>query len=674
MTRWPSAEQRNNALKYLGLAALASFIALTLSGYFLLWSLRLSPYEASPVTMPRYAYYYWENPAVRRRILVASSGALLLVGGAALLFLRPRKPKLHGEARWASAREMRKAGLFSDNGILLGRYKDRYLVSPGQTGVILAAPPRSGKGVSCVVPNLLNWRGSVLVLDVKKENHALTAGHRSLIGEVYLFDPFAADGRTARWNPLTYVSENPHLRIDDIQRIAANFCPESPGSDPFWVNSARSLFVGIALYLFERRDYERAYNADPEHQEKMPVVPVTLGEILRQAVASDEEGFSTHWKRIIEGWAALGKPLSPTCVSLIMDVVDLAPQTASSVRKTFTSTLDLWRNPLLDMATSESDFDLRDLRKKKMTIYLGIKPRDFDRLAIVMNAFFQQAIGEQAAELPEHNRALKHQLLVVLDEFTAIGRIPILLRSMAFVPGYNVRVLIVIQTPSQLLDLYGKHGAATMMETLKVRIVFPPSNAEDAHAISNELGYKTVAGISRTIPAMGVGVARAPSVSMSDQRRALLLPQEIKLLPEDQQILLIEHLHAIRCHKIRYFEDKLFKKRLLPAPEVPKHDFSKFHGGRLDDHFALWQQREPHPPDPEREPDPEVEPVDTPEIDEPNEIEAAEPEPYRPIPPELAPEREFELDFTHVTIPAGQYATLGQLKRDVDGFSKELGL
>ena len=161
---------------------------------------------------------------------------------------------------------------------------------------------------------------------------------------------------------------------------------------------------------------------------------------------------------------------------------------------------------------------------------------------------------------------------------------------------------------------------------------------------------------------------------MSDQRRALLLPQEIKLLPEDQHILLIEHLHAIRCHKIRYFEDKLFKKRLLPAPEVPKHDFSKFHGGRLDDHFALWQQREPHPPDLEREPDPEVEPVDTPEIDEPNEIEAVEPEPYRPIPPELAPEREFELDFTHVTIPAGQYATLGQLKRDVDVFSKELGL
>jgi hypothetical protein len=73
------------------------------------------------------------------------------------------------------------------------------------------------------------------------------------------------------------------------------------------------LFVGIALYLFERRDYERAYNNDPAHQDPMPVVPVTIGEVLRQAMASDEEGFSKHWKRIIEGWAAIGKPLSPQC-------------------------------------------------------------------------------------------------------------------------------------------------------------------------------------------------------------------------------------------------------------------------------------------------------------------------------------------------------------------------
>jgi type IV secretion system protein VirD4 len=312
---------------------------------------------------------------------------------------------------------------------------------------------------------------------------------------------------------------------------------------------------------------------------------------------------------------------------------------------------------------------LRDLRKKKIAIYLGIKPRDFDRLAVVMNAFFQQAIGEQAAEVPEQNPALKHQLLVVLDEFTAIGRIPILLKSMAFVPGYNVRVLLVIQTPSQLFDLYGTHGAATMLRTLAVRIVFPPSHADDAHTISNELGFKTVKGISRTIPAMGVGQNRSPSFSVSDQRRALLLPQEIKQLPADQEILFMEHLHPVRCHKICYFEDALFKKRLLPAPGVPKQDLSQFHGGRMDDHFALWQQRERRPP--ERESG--VVRVRDAEIDEPNEIEIAESAPYRPIEPEISPEREFPLDFSRVVIPAGRYLTAGELQVHADEFMKQAG-
>ena len=128
----------------------------------------------------------------------------------ALIVALPSRRSLHGDARWAKARDIRRAGLFSDQGIILGRYRNRYLMLPGQTGVILAAPPRSGKGVSCVVPNLLNWPGSVLVLDIKKENWTLTAGYRSLFSEVYLFDPFAADGRTARWNPFTYVSDNPH--------------------------------------------------------------------------------------------------------------------------------------------------------------------------------------------------------------------------------------------------------------------------------------------------------------------------------------------------------------------------------------------------------------------------------------------------------------------------------
>ncbi|MGA8055119.1 MAG: type IV secretory system conjugative DNA transfer family protein, partial [Burkholderiales bacterium] len=558
------------------LAALLGVVAmLYAAGYFLLWSLQLAPYEATPLTLPRYAYHHWQRAEVRSRIQWSAAGACALVGGLGLLVLLPKKRGLHGDARFATRREVAHAGLFADNGILLGRYKGKFLTLGGQQGVMLAAPPRSGKGVGVVVPNLLNWAGSVLCLDIKQENWMRTAGYRAQFGEVFLFDPFAADGRTARWNPLYYVSDNPHLRIDDLQRIAAMLCAEMPGSDPFWVKSARSLFVGIALYLFERRDYERAHNAQAQNPTKIPEVPVTIGEVLRQGMASDEEGFGAHWKRIIEGWHTLGKPLSPPCVALIMDVVDLAPQTASSVRKTFTSQLDLWLNPLLDLAMSANDFDLRDLRKKRISIYLGVKPRDFERLQAVMNLFFQQAIGEQTVHLPEYNKALKHQLLVVLDEFTAIGRVPILVNSIAFIPGYNVRTLMVIQTPSQLQEVYGQHGAKIMLKTLAARVVFAPNDIEDAKQISEELGYTTVKVTSRSMPSFMGGKHRSPSVTVSEQRRALMLPQEVKEMGVGREIVFYENLRPVQATKIRYYEDKRFRARLLPPPAVRPVDMGQ---------------------------------------------------------------------------------------------------
>jgi type IV secretion system protein VirD4 len=657
MTPMQNAAPAPSSLKVVVVSLIGMVAVAYLGAYFFLLLLKLAPTQASPLTLPRYAYYYWSSPPVRSRLIGSLVLAALVVGGMALLVFLPKRRSLHGDARWAKARHIRKSGLFSNHGIILGKYGRRYLILPGQTGAILAAPPRSGKGVSCVVPNLLNWPGSVLVLDIKKENWTLTAGYRSLFSEVYLFDPFSADGRTARWNPFTYVSDNPHLRIDDVQRIATMLCQESPGGDPFWVKSARSLFVGIALYLFERRDYERAYNQDPSHKDPIPEVPVTVGEVLRQGMASDEEGFSKHWTRIIEGWAALGKPLSPQCVSLIMDVVDLATQTASSVRKTFTSQLDLWLNPLLDMATAASDFDLRDLRKRKVGVYLGIKPRDFERLQVVMNVFFQQAIGEQTAELPENNPELKHQLLVVLDEFTAVGKIPILLSSIAFVPGYNVRTLMVIQTPSQLDEVYGQNGRKIMLKTLAARIIFPPNDMEDARNVSEELGYTTVKSRSRTVPGAMGGGKRSPSTNVSDQRRALMLPQEIKEMSSDRQLLFVEHVLPVKCHKIRYFEDAVFTKRLLPPPGVRKQDVSKYSGGRTDDHFAMWQERLGRAP---------VTAV------RPPEVVAAATKAVPPIAPTVTTVPDFSLDFSAVKIPPGRYLTGAEIDAAVQSFLDEL--
>ena len=124
-----------------------------------------------------------------------------------------------------------------------------------------------------------------------------------------------------------------------------------------------------------------------------------------------------------------------------------------------------------------------------MSIYVGVNPDDLHRLRPVLNLFFQQAIGLQTRELPEHNPTLKYQVMMLLDEFAALGRIPIIAEAISYLPGYNVRVVLVIQTPSQLREVYGAHNAETMLKSLAARIVFAPKDHADAREISDELGY-----------------------------------------------------------------------------------------------------------------------------------------------------------------------------------------
>ncbi len=554
MTRVPSASSTTSPFKVIVALLLAVLAGLYASGYFFLWAIHAKPHEASPLTVIRYRYYYGDRPDVRRPLMWSSCAGFGLVIVAGVLLLIPRPRPLHGEARFARRHEIKRAGLLGQEGIILGLIGTRCLTLAGQQGVLLAAPPRSGKGVGVVIPNLLNWPGSVVCVDIKRENWTITAGFRKAHGQAcYLFDPFAEDGATSRWNPLSYVSDAHARRINDLQRIADMLYPDPPGVDPFWTASARALFLGVALYLFET-----------------PWLPRTLGEVLRQGMASDDEGFGKHWKRIVEARSRMGRALSLECVRALFDVIDLAPVTASSIRKTFTSRLDLWLNPMLDAATSQNDLDLRALRKVPMSIYVGVNPDDLHRLRPVLNLFFQQAIGLQTRELPEHSHELKHQVLILLDEFTALGRIPIVAEAISYLPGYNVRVLLVIQTPSQLREVYGPNAAETMVKTLAARIVYAPKDVSDAKEISEELGSTTVK--AKTLSRATFGGGKGPTVSVSDQRRALLLPQEVKEIGASRAIIFYEGLRPILSDKIRYFEDKRFMARLAPPPVLASID------------------------------------------------------------------------------------------------------
>jgi type IV secretion system protein VirD4 len=552
----PSRSRLPRSLAVAGAAITGAVVAVIaaqwIAGYLFLWWLHLQPREATPLTITRYAYYYGHREDVRRRLALCSALGLALVAVPVIIALLPKRRALHGDARFATRREIERAGLFAPQGIFLGRFGRRYLVLGGQQGAIVCAPPRSDKGTAIVVPNCLSWPGSLICQDVKLENWHLTAGFRRRMGQpCYLVNPLDPD--TACSNPMSYVPEDPARRISGLQRIAATLFPEVPGTDPFWTAGGRGMFLGLGLYVLET-----------------PSLPPTLGEVLRQGMASDAEGFSAHWKRVIAGRQSGRFPLSPQCVRAISDIMDLAPVTASSIRKTFTSRLDLFANPLIDAATSRNDFDWRDLRKRPMSIYLGIQPGDLHLLRPLLNLFIEQAIACQTEELPEHNPALKSQVLMLLDEMTAPGRIPILAQAISYLPGYNVRLLLVIQAFSQLREVYGANAADTMMKSLAARVFYAPKDYAEANEISQELGNTTVRVKSTSRPRAELfsnKQHRHGSVSVSEQKRPLLLPQEVKELGRDSELLLYEGLRPILAKKNRYYQDPLFKKRLFPPPK-----------------------------------------------------------------------------------------------------------
>jgi type IV secretion system protein VirD4 len=580
--------------KAVGIVAAAVVLSQYLAAYLFLWSIGADPRAATPLTIARYAYYFGDRADVSVRLKVASAASVAVLLLVALPIVLPRKRALHGDARFANRREIAHAGLFSETGFYLGRIGRRDLILGGQQGVLLSAPPRSDKGTAIVIPNLLTWPGSVVCLDLKIENWTITAGYRQRRGQaVFLFDPLNEAGDTACWNCLSYVAQDPNLRINDVQHIAAILYPDIPGTDPFWAAGARSLFLGITLYVLET-----------------PSLPPTLGEVLRQGMASDSEGFSHHWRRLIEGRKAGRFPLSGPCVRALSDVIDLAPVTASSIRKTFTSRLDLLANPLLDRATSRNDFDLRELRRRPLSIYIGIRPADLHRLKPLLNLFIEQAIGLQTKTLPEHDPSLKHQVAMILDEAPAIGRIPILAESIAYLPGFNVRILLVVQALSQLRDVYGAQTAETMMKSLAVRIAYAPKDFGEANELSQELGNTTVRvkTVSKPLASLFDRHRRSRSVNISEQKRPLLLPQEIKELGRDREILIYEGLRPILATKNRYFQDRRLRARLFPPPTrasphpVPMPGPADGTEGSTLGEFSIEPASRPSEPDPPRKP------------------------------------------------------------------------
>ncbi|MEX3916416.1 type IV secretory system conjugative DNA transfer family protein [Paraburkholderia sp. BR10872] len=457
------------------------------------------------------------------------------------------------------------SGAYNGPPLVVGVWRGRYLRFTGQQFVLLAAPARSGKGVGIVVPNLLSYPDSVVVLDIKQENFNLTAGFRRAHGhKVYLFNPFAENGRTHRYNPLSAISDGV-LRVGDILAIGYALYPVG-GHDDFWKDQARNLFLGIVLLLCEWHDARRVGNTD------VPDYPVTMGEVLRQSSGNGMPVKAYLQQALLQN----RRLLSGACVDALNRFLANDDKVVASILATFNAPLTIWANPIVDAATSTNDFDLRDVRRQRMSVYIGITPDHLTEAALLVNLVFSQLVNLNTRQLPQDNPELKVQCLLLMDEFTSVGKIHIIARAVAYMAGYNLRLLSIVQSVSQLESVYGRADARTFITNHAMQIIYAPREQKDANEYSEMLG--TFTDRSRSVSrSNAIFAARGgSSESFSEQRRPLLLPQELKELGREKEIILLENTKPILAERICYWRDPVFTSRLRAALAIPAMDLVRF--------------------------------------------------------------------------------------------------
>ncbi|MFT3955763.1 MAG: type IV secretory system conjugative DNA transfer family protein [Piscinibacter sp.] len=573
---WPTGRKvAAGALAVIGYAALAC-AAIYLAGALFLVLNKANPKQARFTSIVRYWDFYADDAQLRKKLQLAIGisgiGLLILLPAGLVATVRPRRA-LHGDARFASQAEVDRAGLTGGDGqpgILIGRHRGKFLALPGQLSVMLSAPTRSGKGVGVVIPNLLNWPDSVVVLDIKGENYDITAGYRAAHGQaVYAFSPFDKDARSHRWNPLTAVRSSPLHRVGDLLTIGQVFFPNDGGgtsSEAFFNDQARNLFLGLGLVLLET-----------------PSLPRTIGEMLRQS-SGKGRSLKDHLGGLITQRREERNPLSDECADALQRLLSNSENTLSSVVATFNAPLTIFADAIVDAATSADDFRLEDVRRRRMSVYVRIPPNRLANARPLLNLFFSQLVSLNTQALPEQDPTLKVQCLLANDEFTAMGRVGVITNAAAFLAGYNLRLLTVVQAMSQLDAVYGDKEARTFATNHGLQILYAPREQRDADEYSAMLGHfterATSRGRSRSFSGHGHSTV---SRNESEQRRALLLPQEFKELGSERLVVIFENCKPILGEKIRYYRDKAFTSRLLPAPAVPRMN--------MDLHLARVQER-----------------------------------------------------------------------------------
>lgn len=490
----------------------------------------------------------FEEPDVWLDFVRAESFLFLMLIGAVAYFLFERtKPsrKALGNAHFSNGFEIMRAGFFKqeEQSIIIGKKYGAPLFSNGFEHVLVFAPTGSGKTRSIGIPNLFQYPYSVVCNDVKLTMFKTTSGYREKIlgHQCYCWAPASEDRKTHRYNPLSLISEDKFQRITDIQRIAHILIPDSKKSDPIWQQASRKLFKVAVLYLLDTPDR-----------------PITLGEINRLIKQpAFDDWLATQLEKT--------NHLDPEFYRNGYSYLNNHEKTRSSILETFSGYFELFDDPMIDAATAISDFDLRNLRREKITIYIGFTDDDMERLSPLLTLFWQQLISVMIRAIPDKKEE-PYPLLCLIDEFSSLGRIERLRRSLKLLREYRVRCVLMLQYIAQTYEQY-THDEARAFTNIKTKIAFAAEDIYDAEYISKLLGTRTLritaGSSSRQIQ------GHSESKSYNYQAIPLLRPEEVMRLSKHQSLIMRTGHAPLKGGQFVWYREKRMKNLSMLPADIP---------------------------------------------------------------------------------------------------------
>ena len=503
--------------------------------------------------------------------IAGGSGLLGVVVAIGMSIWRSRQSRLvttYGSARWASAQDVRKAGLTQSTGVFLGQHDRQYLRHEGPEHVLTFAPTRSGKGVGLVVPTLLSWPASAVIHDIKGENWSITAGWRSRFSHCLLFNP--TDSRSAAYNPLLEVRRGAH-EVRDVQNIADILVDPEGALEKrnHWEKTSHALLVGAILHVLYAGEDKTLRGVANFLSDPASPFELTLHRMM-----------TTHH---------LGDGPHPVVASAAREVLNKSDNERSGVLSTAMSFLGLYRDPTVAEVTSCCDWRIADLiaAESPVSLYLVVPPSDISRTKPLIRLILNQ-IGRRLTESLDGSDGIarRHKLLLMLDEFPALGRLDFFETALAFMAGYGIRSFLIAQSLNQIDKAYGQNHS--ILDNCHVRVTFATNDERTAKRISETLGTATELRAQRNY----AGHRLAPwlghlMVSRQETARPLLTPGEVMQLPTDEAVVMVSSVAPIKAKKLRYYADSNFKQRVLPPPVLAAGRYADIPPARADDWSAL---------------------------------------------------------------------------------------